>query len=371
MAEAVESAVKGGTIVWGAPTFDQVWTGWEETRRAVPISVGKFNQSRMEASIGSGRILFRSLDDPDNARSKTADGIVVDEAPLVAEAAWSEVLRPMLMDTGGWFLALGTPKGQNWFWREFIAASELSDSIAWNAPTLGAEIVNGKLVRKPHPLENPNIPFSELEQMFRTMPERVFRQEILAEFMEDAGGVFRDVRGAIDVGRSANESPKPDRSYTMGGDLARIEDYTVLTVFDDKGRQVFWKRFNRISWARQISIIKGVAREYNAPLYIDSTGVGDPIYEQLRKSGVRCKGYTMTNASKEAVIDNLAMGIEQGKLRLMDITEQTNELLAFQYELTPSRNVRMCAPEGMHDDCVIGLALGAWGSQRKRKLAIV
>ena len=55
------------------------------------------------------------------------------------------------------------------------------------------------------------------------------------------------------------------------------------------------------------------------------------------------------------------MQLEQGKLRLMDILDQENELLAFEYELTAARNVRMSAPEGMHDDCVIGLALAAWG----------
>jgi hypothetical protein len=71
--------------------------------------------------------------------------------------------------------------------------------------------------------------------------------------------------------------------------------------------------------------------------------------------------YHFSNASKESVIDNLAMKIEQGALRLMDVPAQTNELLAYQYELTPSRNVRTNSPEGMFDDCVIALALACWG----------
>ena len=94
---------------------------------------------------------------------------------------------------------------------------------------------------------------------------------------------------------------------------------------------------------------------------MDSTGVGDPIYERLRDAGLRVYSYQFTNTSKEHLIDSLAMQLEQGKLRLMDIPDQENELLAFEYELTPSRNVRMSAPEGMHDDCVISVALAAWG----------
>ena len=68
MAIAVENAVKGKTIIWGAPTYDQVSVGFEETRKAAH-SVVKFNQSRMEAHFpNGGRILYRSLDNPDNAR---------------------------------------------------------------------------------------------------------------------------------------------------------------------------------------------------------------------------------------------------------------------------------------------------------------
>jgi hypothetical protein len=80
----------------------------------------------------------------------------------------------------------------------------------------------------------------------------------------------------------------------------------------------------------------------------------------------RIIGYQFTNASKEALIDNLAMRIEAGTVRLMDVPAQTNELLAYQYELTPSRNVRMNAPQGMHDDCVIALGLAVWGLTKPR-----
>jgi hypothetical protein len=75
----------------------------------------------------------------------------------------------------------------------------------------------------------------------------------------------------------------------------------------------------------------------------------------------RVIGYHFSNSSKGALIDNLAMRIEGGKVRLMDLPVQTAELLSYQYELTPSRNVRMNAPEGCNDDCVIALALACWG----------
>lgn len=369
MAVAVEAAAAGRQIVWGAPTYDQVFTGWEEARKAAS-GIASFRQSRMEAAFpGGGRIIYRSLDDPDNARSKTADGVVIDEAADVAEAAWQEVMRPMLIDTGGWLWAIGTPKGQNWFWREFVAAADRPDSVAWNAPTLGCRVTEKGLAREPHPLENPHIPLAEIEHLHATLPDRVFRQEILAEFIEDAGGVFRKVREAVDKDRTEPDAPRPGDSYAVGVDLARVEDFTVITAIDGTGRQAYFERFNQISWERQIEAIKAVAARYPGPVVVDSTGVGDPICETLRRSGLHILPYHFTNQSKEVLIDRLALRLEQGRLRLMDVVVQTNELLAYQYELTPSRNVRMNAPEGMHDDCVISLALASWAAERHALVA--
>lgn len=361
MAIAVEAALEGKTIIWGAPVYDQVRICWGETKRAAG-GVATFREGIMTADFPTGgRIIYRSMDNADNVRGYTADGVVIDEAADVAESAWYEVLRAMLIDTGGWSWAIGTPKGRNWFWREFVNAEDRPDSMAWSAPTFGVAITEEGLVRAPHPLENPTIPFEEMVQLFRTLPERTFRQEILAEFQDEGGAVFREVRECVDKGRAENEPAAPGKRYHMGVDLARVEDFTVLTVLEDGGRQVYFERFNQISWERQIERVVAVAKQFKARVLIDSTGVGDPIFETLRKRGLDVEGYRFTNASKERLIDALAMAMENHERRFMDLSTQTNELLAFQIELTPSGNVRMSAPEGMHDDCVIALALANWG----------
>jgi hypothetical protein len=219
-------------------------------------------------------------------------------------------------------------------------------------------------------LTNPFISPDEIEEARAALPERVFAQEFEATFLEDAGGVFRLVRNAVDKGRTSNEEPRKDLTYTMGIDLARTEDFTVLSVMASDSRQVYFERFNQISWERQLDRIETVCRHYNATAYVDSTGLGDPLFERLRKTGISIRGYTLTNASKENLIDNLAIRIEKNEIRLLDLDVQTTELLAYQYELTQARNVRMGAPEGMHDDTVIALALSAWGLGRRRTMRI-
>ena len=88
---AVEAAAAGGLYFWGAPTFSQVRIGWNEARAACS-DYAKFSFSRMEAEFpGGGKIVYRSLDDPDNARGFTVDGCILDEVGDIKGASWYEI----------------------------------------------------------------------------------------------------------------------------------------------------------------------------------------------------------------------------------------------------------------------------------------
>jgi Terminase RNaseH-like domain len=344
------TALEGEPGAYFAPTYKMLSAIWREFNKLLdPVIVERNVQEHRLGLLGGGIIDFWSLDQPNTARGRKYARAVIDEAAMVAdlEEAFNAVIRPTLTNLHGDADLLSTPKGRNFFWRCWVRGQDKQhpEWASWTFPTVANEYID------------PN----EVEAARQQLPERTFKQEYLAEFLEESGGVFRNVNAAVDLGRQ-NGEPEPGRSYTLGVDLARVEDFTVLCVMDGTGKQVYHERFNQISWERQCSTIHAVATRYRAPIVLDSTGVGDPIYERLRQAGLAVDPYQFTNASKERLIDFLAMQIEQGKVRLLDVPDQTNELLAYQYELTPSRNVRMNAPEGMHDDCVIGLALAAWGA---------
>jgi len=94
------------------------------------------------------------------------------------------------------------------------------------------------------------------------------------------------------------------------------------------------------------------------------TGVGDPVYEALRRAGVRAKAYPFTQRSKAALIDNLALMLEHRKLTLLRPEvwpEGIDELEAYEYSVTDGGTLKSGAPGGQHDDCVMALALAAWG----------
>lgn len=360
--------MRSGRVIWGAPTFDQVRVGWEETRRAA-AGVAVFKLSTMTATFPSGAtILYRSLDNPDNVRGHTADGVVIDEAPFVNQAAWYEVLRPMLIDTGGWAWLMGTPNGRNWFWQEHTMAGDRPDSRAWQAPTLGVRITADGLIREPHPLENPFIPFAEIEQLYRTMPERAFRQEILAEFIEDGGGVFRRVREAATARPLAQ--PEPGHTYVGGIDWARSHDFTVLSVMDaGTKRQVALDRFNQIGYEVQLGRFRAMHERFGVSAWVaEENSMGGPLIERLQSEGYPVQAFKTTNATKAQVIDALALAFERGEITILDDPVQVAELQAYEMERLPSGLIRYRAPENMHDDTVMALALNWYGVSNPAEL---
>ena len=366
MSLAVEGALQGMSVLWGAPVYDEVMIAWDEARKAAD-RVARFQKAdRICQFPNAGRIIYRSLDDPDNARGHTIDRAIIDECATVIDKAWYEVIRPMLMDTKGDALLMGTPKGKNWFYRECLLAQEKENSMFFNAPSLGVELLDDHtILRRKHTLENPNITFEEVEDIYHTTPRIIFEQEILALFKDEAGGVFRNIDNCIDKGRDANEDKEIEHAYFMGVDLARLHDFTVIIVVRDDGRMVYFDRFSQISWALQIERIVNTAKMFNPYIVIDANSIGDPLIEQIRGKlyernvDAILEPFHITAQSKGKLIEGLSMAIEHGQVRLMDIPQLIRELQDYQYELTNAGNIKMNAPRGSFDDTVIALALAA------------
>ena len=362
-----ESLLQGHTVAWYEPTYKSLAEAWREIKLLVePITRAK-SETEHRIDTAAGSLDMWTLDNVDSSRGRRYHRAIVNEAAMVRYLAdaWEQTIRPTLADFKGdaWFAS--TPKGRNYFWQLFTHGQD-PERIgqgwrAWQFPTAS----------------NPHIDPAEIVAAQTDLPELAYRQEWLAEFLEDAAGVFRSVYQAVDTGRDAPDEPEKWQRYYMGVDLARTNDFTVISVFDSAGRQCYFERFNLISWQRQIDAIVAAYALYKpAHTFIDSTGVGDAVVEMLQRGifnlgipqdeqrqhgGMFVEGYHLSNQSKFALIDAYAMAIERGLLRLMDVPTQTNELIGYEYESTKAGNVTMNAPAGGHDDTVIAGALANWG----------
>lgn len=356
----MDKVLKGKTVLWGAPTYDQVTIGWNEMQRSAGGVFG-FNRSRMEVTFGrsGGRIVFRSLDDPDNARSHTADLVIIDEAAFVNPDAYYQVLRPMLMDTNGELFAWSTPNGLNWFYGEWVSAEDREDSAYWQIPTVGADVVDGELIRIPNPLENPNIPWEEIENLFKTMPQRVFAQEILAKFLTGEGAVFRNVRECHTAIRSTTEQHK-DHVIVMGVDYAKKDDFTVISIGCATCRaEVDLVRFNEIDYAFQNQRIENLWHAWRVEHgRADSASIGEANLDYLIKAGIPMVGVpTNSYTQKYALIDGLALAFDKIVFRFIADRIAVSEMESYEQTKTDQGRPKFGAPRGMHDDVVIARAL--------------
>jgi hypothetical protein len=125
----------------------------------------------------------------------------------------------------------------------------------------------------------------EIAEAKKSTPEALFMQEYYCEFMENAGAFFRRIKNNL---YDADDYENKLHFYNLGVDLAKYNDFTVLTPFDlYTFKAKTQERFNQVDWNFQKVLIEAKARKYNnAQLKIDRTGVGDPIVEDLERVGL-------------------------------------------------------------------------------------
>src|SRR3990167_3883077 len=345
------ACTKKGNYFYVAPTYRQAkLISWDIFKYyAIPQIVSKVNESELYIEFVNGsKILLKGADSPDSLRGVSLAGLVIDEAAYCREEIWATILQPALIDTGGGGMFIFTLNGDNWFWDLFVEAEKKENWARW-------------LLRAS---ETKVIVDDELERLKGEMSEAMYAQELECEPRENAGAVFRRVKENSVL---TPKEPEEGREYVIGVDLAKYQDWTVLSIFDIKtNEQVYLDRFQRIDWSLQQEKIKAAAFKYNnASVLMDATGVGDPILEGLQGHGVNTEGLHLTANSKKDIINKLVIMLSQDRVQLLADEVQTSELEQYQYEMTRAGNLRMSAPEGKHDDIVIADALAVWDLNEK------
>lgn len=305
-------------------------------------------ERRLDFSAG-GFIAVRSAHQPHYLRGAGLDYVVLDEAAFMEPSVWPEVVRPMLAERGGGAPFLSTPFGRNWFWELYKIGLD-PDEPEWASFHFTS-------------MDNPLIPRGEFESIRRVTPERVWREEYLAEFIEDAGQVFRGLEAAAKAPPDAR--PRVGARYVAGVDWGREGDYTVIVVLDaDARRMVAYDRFNAIGWAFQRGRLKALC-DYWQPhiIWAEANSVGSVNIEALQQDGLPIRAFTTTARTKPMLIEQLALALERGELGILRDRVLLDELAAYTLERLRSGGYRYGAPPGQHDDCVIALALAWYGAQ--------
>ena len=316
--------------------------------KKLPSNLWSWRKQDKIVFIRDSYIDFRSADNPENWEGFGYDKSFLNEAGIILKNAylWDHAIRPMYWDYPyGKHVIGGTPKGKGKFFELYERGIDPSQTQYQSLRFTS--------------FDNPYLDRKALEEEMKDMPERVIQQEIYAQFLDDTGVVFRGVK---DVMIAQPKKPEPEHMYVMGVDLAKVQDFTVITVYDrDNNSQVYQDRFKDLEWPFVKKKIQSVCRHYNNALtLIDSTGLGEPIFEDLVREGVPIEPYKFTNESKKQLIENLVVDIEQKRIQMLPIEDTLREFNNFTYDISSSGRIMYQAPVGFHDDIVMAHALAVW-----------
>ena len=343
---ALTAADVGGAVAWVAPTYANSRPMWRflEALTTQTDLVQAHKTDRTLNFARGGRISVFTADNDIALRGESFDYVFIDEAARISEATYQDVILPTLADRDGHLVAISTPKGRNWFWREWLRGTEHSLQCAsWTAPSAANPLPN---IRKAADLARDSV------------SNRTYRQEWLAEFVDDAGGVFRGVQACV---REHPTEPEAGNSYVMGVDWGRTNDATVFTVMCVETAQVVCiERMTDTAYALQLDRLRRLHKRWTPyAILAEANSMGGPLVEALQRLELPVQSFVTTAITKPPLIDALALAIERGDIGLTNNAQLLNELQAYESERLPSGAVRFSAPGGMHDDHVISLAL-AW-----------
>jgi len=339
-------------IGWVAPTYQNSKRGIDTfkiiARDLISTGMCKITStSPYTINIDGHKVYFLTAENPDAIRGYYFDYLIIDEAAFVSDDIYNNVLKPTLMDKSGDLLAISTPQGSRGFFYELYIAGKneaITNTKSFSWPTY----------------KNPYIKEADIEDMRNSLPSLTFRQEVLAEFIASDNQVFQTVSNCFDG--------KPCTcgcNTIIGCDLAKKVDYTVLvTICPECYTIKNVMRHNKVPWGEQQSKIVGEYNYRNArKIYIDATGIGDVVIDNLKDSNIIIEPIIFSNTSKNKMVSDLITYIEQGKLRwdndLFPILAE--ELLCL--ERTVGKNtVSYNAATNGHDDVVMATALALKGA---------
>ena len=356
---AVESMLAGRRILEAAPTADQTNVFWERCKRAMVelIAAGYVYKNETERILempgGAGRIRTKTAWDADSLRGDYADLLILDEYSLMNPNAWDEVGAPMLLDNDGDAIFIFTPKRKNHAFHTYVRAQ--SDTTGRWAAWHGTSY------------DNPYLSQEALAEITADMTEEAYRQEIMAEFLDNEGAVFRNLAANMTAELTEPLAHKGHK-MVLGVDWGKYQDFTAISVICANCRQEVAKdRFNVVDYVLQRQRLVSLARKWGVTIVIpESNSMGEPIIEELRRDAAignaAIRPFATTSVSKPPLIESLVLAFEREECRWIDDPVWTAELEAYEVQYGGTSNrPRYGAPEGIHDDTVMARALAWYG----------
>jgi len=310
------------------------------------------------------RIEFYSYDRFDNLRGfNHGNYIFLDEAAKLPNRGWDEVISYVCDNTGVKEVYLcSTPKGKNWF---YWVANKSSSNPSY-------------VLIKASSYDNPLLTKDAKERLDLMIGSDLHKQETLAEFIEDGGEVFKNVSEAFTL----LELAKSEKNRYYGGvDIARDNDFTVITVLNEKKELCYFRRFNQADFEIIANEINFVLKKFKCKIAIERNNQGVTVLKILKS--IAKNDYFLVKefetqgnrggveGSKSIIINDLILAFQIKEIKLLR-KENNKNMRDIEFELESfeqknlSSGMQYGASGGAHDDTVISLALANYMVNQSR-----
>lgn len=342
-----------GTYYYALPTYSQsrkvIWLGADKSGFKFldhfPKEIIKsVNQSDMIIEfINGSRLQLIGADNIDRIVGTNPIGVVFSEYSLMKQDVWN-FLTPILRENDGWAVFIMTPRGIN---HAYDLMQTVKNDPKWFVQTLTVD-------------DTKTLTDEQLEEARKEMPSDLFKQEYYCTFLDNGLGFFKRIDE--NTYKMEEYQPKELAMYQLGVDLAKYNDFTVISPFNLNDFHLQKQdSFNQMDYNLQKARIENAYLKHNkGMIVIDSTGVGEPIFDDLNARGMNITPFRFNKASRTDLLKNLQILLEQDKIKIPNDDVLITELKSMTYSLNENGTTSIQVPDGKHDDRIMSLALAVW-----------
>ena len=279
----------------------------------------------LQFSNGSKIMLF-GADKPDRARGVKLAGCVIDEVAQMPREMWSEIVRPALMDSHGWALFIGTPKGINLFSDLFTKAEK--DSDEWVAAKFTC-------------YETDALDPKEIANYKSEVSDEEFKREMLCDFSASASNQLISLHQAQLATQTQIDRQQIARMpLLLGVDVGRFGNDPSVLMFRQgivAEEPIIYKNLDAMTLASAVKT--QVLKRKPYAVFVDGTGVGGGVVDILRSFGVQCYDINFTSRSNDpkCVNKRTEMWVRMGEwlqhASIPDMPQLIEELAMPTYEI--------------------------------------
>lgn len=340
-------------VYWVSPTDSQAQKVYKEIIHAI-FESGVIKSKKMprgDTEIvfkNNSKILFRSAASEDSLRGQSVDYMILDEAAFIKRDTVEMILLPMLNVRGKKCLFISTPKGKNYLYEYFMKGQTEASWKSLRYSTLQSPLANAQLI----------------DMFKKTLPEKLFKQEIEAEFI-DSSSVFNNISELLCL--EPHNEPQSGTKYFAGIDIGFINDASVLSILDDFGNLVKYYRWTDLESPELIQeILKLNAKWRFESITIETNNQGLTIYQELKRKMSNLNEFNTNSKTKPEIINRLIHLFNMKEIKLVNDEYLRIELEGFIFKQNDLGNIKFMADYGFYDDVVMSLAIARWTYENKR-----